>query len=90
MSPGQTGRTPGGVPPKFFMFIVFFFPNFSILQAELFTLIKNMECKRICTFFELPPKQFKSVSAILGACSTHTSKGAEKVRSITLHPASEL
>ena len=28
MSPGQTGRTPGGVPPKFFMFIVFFsFPK---------------------------------------------------------------
>ena len=25
MSPGQTGRTPGGVPPKFFMFIGFFF-----------------------------------------------------------------
>ena len=24
MSPGQTGRTPGGVPPKFFMFIGFF------------------------------------------------------------------
>ena len=29
MSPGQTGRTPGGVPPKSFMFIgfFFFFPN---------------------------------------------------------------
>ena len=25
VSPGQTGRTPGGVPPKFFMFIGFFF-----------------------------------------------------------------
>ena len=24
VSPGQTGRTPGGVPPKFFMFIGFF------------------------------------------------------------------
>ena len=24
MSPGQTGRTPWGVPPKFFMFIGFF------------------------------------------------------------------
>ena len=27
VSPGQTGRTPGGVPPKFFMFIGFFFPQ---------------------------------------------------------------
>ena len=27
VSPGQTGRTPGGVPPKFFMFIGFFFPK---------------------------------------------------------------
>ena len=28
MSPGQTGRTPGGVPPKFFMFIGFFLSGF--------------------------------------------------------------
>ena len=28
VSPGQTGRTPGGVPAKFFMFIVFFFPHY--------------------------------------------------------------
>ena len=27
MSTGQTGHKPGGVPPKFFMFIVFFFPQ---------------------------------------------------------------
>ena len=27
VSPRQTGRTPGGVPPKFFMFIGFFFPH---------------------------------------------------------------
>ena len=29
VSPGQTGRKPGGVPPKFFMFIGFFFPYLS-------------------------------------------------------------
>ena len=35
MSTGQTGRTPGGVPPKFFMFIGFVFPQFrSILLAQ--------------------------------------------------------
>ena len=32
MSPGQTGCTPGGVPPKFFMFVGFFFPNSSEFQ----------------------------------------------------------
>ena len=29
MSPGQTGRTPAGVPPKFFMFIGFFLSPFA-------------------------------------------------------------
>ena len=34
VSPGQTGRTPGGVPPKFFMFIGFSFP-IELLGAAL-------------------------------------------------------
>ena len=32
MSPGQMGRTPGGVPPKFFVFIGFSFPNHKATQ----------------------------------------------------------
>ena len=34
MSPGQTGRTPGGVPPKFFMFIGFFLSPLKLLQES--------------------------------------------------------
>ena len=33
VSPGQTGRTPGGVPPKFFMFIGFFLSQVVTSQA---------------------------------------------------------
>ena len=42
MSTGQTGHKPGGVPPKFFMFIGFFFPQISIEPPPPFqaTLLK--------------------------------------------------
>ena len=34
MSTGQTGHKPGGVPPKFFMFIGFFFPQVTVVLFE--------------------------------------------------------
>ena len=38
MSPGQTGHTPGGVPPKFFMFIIigFFLSQFLLFFSSGF------------------------------------------------------
>ena len=34
VSPGQTGRTPRGVPPKFFMFIGFFLSPVASYEKE--------------------------------------------------------
>ena len=45
MSPGQTGRTPGGVPPKFFMFIGFFFPQKQGILAKM-TNVHSVHKKR--------------------------------------------
>ena len=45
MSMEQTGHTPGGVPPKFFMFIVFF-PKVSLIAVvEYFSFLTYSELK---------------------------------------------
>ena len=44
MSPGQTGRTSGGVPPKFFMFIGFFLSPIVCLRNSS-VWIEHVSCK---------------------------------------------
>ena len=44
VSPGQTGRTPEGVPPKFFMFIGFFsFSKKGIIAKGVVSLEESLE-----------------------------------------------
>ena len=45
MSMGQTGHTPRGVPPTFFMFIGFFFPQLTLAPKPLDTHILEFGCR---------------------------------------------
>ena len=53
VSPGQTGRTPGGVPPKFYVFIGFFHSPFEWRRIFMSEIHANLVFKACISCFEV-------------------------------------